>query len=167
MTTPNRYYTARGIKFSEAKSGLQKSIRRGLFDEALAYAVDMDSYPPGIQKANRTNLINRLKIIAVEDCFYPEIIPTLADWFTKWHSSRETTSSRRYLTSIVSALCEAPKLRLLSDYKIFVQSEEYRSHLGTKYDSVIVSKKYSASKLQGLDHTKKFIAFGSEYDSYL
>lgn len=167
MTTPNKYYTVRGIKFSEAKSGLQKSIRRGLLDEALAYAVDMDSYPPGIQKANRTNLINRLKIIAVEDCFYPEIIPTLTEWFLKWHSSRETASSRRYLVSIVKALCEAPKLRLLSDYKLFVQPEEYRSHLGTKYDSVIVSKKYSASKIRGLDHTDKFVSFGSEYDSFL
>ncbi len=141
MANPNRYYTVGGIKFSEAKSGLQKSIRRGLLEEALAYAVEMDRYPQGIQKANRTNLINRLKIIAVEDCFYPEMIPTLAEWFSKWHAHRETPKSRRYLLSIVIELCRAPKLRLLSDYKLFVQPEEYRKHLGSKYDSIIVSKK--------------------------
>ena len=165
----SRYYTVNGIKFAEAKSGLQKCIRRGLLEEAISYAIEMDSYPTGVQKGNRTNLINRLKIILVEDVCDSGLWPVMAGWFKKWHESRETVESRRYLLSIVRELCLAKKLRLLSDYKFFSDYKEYRKRLGEKYDHLYTDYKknvWDPNFLRGLVKTE-WTSYGHPYDEYL
>ena len=165
----SRYYTVNGIKFSEAKSGLQKCIRRGLLDKAISYAVEMDSYPFGVQKGNRTNLVNRLKIILVEDVCDSGLWPIMAVWFKKWHENREKTSSRRYLLSIVRELCLAKKLRLLSDYKFFSDYKEYRKKLGKKYDFLYTDytkNVWDPNFLRGMDKTE-WVSYGHPYDDSL
>nr|QBK92833.1 MAG: uncharacterized protein LCPAC401_04710 [Pithovirus LCPAC401] len=55
--------TLHGFEFSEASSSLQKAIRRGHWKDALQWAIEMSQVP--VQ--GRSNLFNRLYIIAVED----------------------------------------------------------------------------------------------------
>ena len=124
------------IKFDIIKSGLQKSIRRGLLEESLNYTIEGDLYSlvenKGVAKGNRTNLINRLRIILVEDLFNWQIVNLVRDWFTKWDELRTTDFSRKYLLSIVTAMTKSKKIRLLSDLKVYMLRDDYQKVIDVK-----------------------------------
>ena len=112
------------LQFDWILSGLQKAIRRGLLNEAYAYAIEGDLYsliePNSQAKGNRTNLVNRLRIILVEDLFHWPTVLLVEPWFTQWEKNRHLPIGRQYLLQIVQALVMAPKIRLLSDFKMFL-----------------------------------------------
>jgi len=128
------------IQFDIIKSGIQKSIRRCLVSEALSYGIEGDLFSlieaTGKAKGNRTNLLNRLRIILIEDLFDWSTIVKVEPWFTKWEETRKTPASRKYLLSIIRLLASKPKIRLLSDLKVFMIREAYRRTLGSKYDQL-------------------------------
>lgn len=121
-------------------SGLQKSIRRCALNEAWSYGIEGDLFSllgmHGPAKGNRTNLVNRLRIILVEDLFNWRSILAVEPWFDQWERERTSHSSRKYLLSIIKELSESKKIRLISDFKVFLLREEYRGRLGSKYDHI-------------------------------
>ena len=119
----SKWITFNGLNFDIAKSGLQKAIRRGS-SSAIAYAIEMDlcSRAEGsskFAKANRTNLMNRLRICLSEDMFNWSLMIAVEPWFSAWERERSKPSSRKYLLSIVSALVLSKKIRLISDLKTY------------------------------------------------
>ena len=147
------------LQFDVIKSGLQKAIRRGLTSEALSYAIEGDLFSlvekEGRAKGNRTNLVNRLRIILVEDLFDWNVIQHVAPWFAEWERVRSTDQSRKYLLSIVRVLSEAKKIRLLSDIKVFLMRDIYRQRLGNQYDNIF---RENTASLQARSPADKFIA---------
>jgi hypothetical protein len=128
------------LQFDIIKSGLQKSIRRCMTSEALSYGIEGDLFSlvenQGKSKGNRTNLMNRLRIILIEDLFDWRVILQVEPWFTAWEKERKNISSRKYLLSIIRVMSEAKKIRLISDLKVFLIRELYRQTLGNKYDKL-------------------------------
>jgi hypothetical protein len=136
----NMRYSLNKLSFDVVKSGLQKSIRRCDEGTSLAYLIEGDLYSliesQGKAKGNRTNLVNRLRIILIEDLFNWRVIVKVAPCFSEWTRSRNQSISRKYLISIVRELVQSPKIRLLSDMKVFMLREIYRQQLGTSYDDL-------------------------------
>jgi hypothetical protein len=83
---PFRSYTYSGFKTDEAKSGLQKYVRRGEVDKALIMAFELWRFNGLVAEAASakgivTNLCNRLCVIACEDvgpADLPLVLETLA-----------------------------------------------------------------------------------------
>ena len=96
--------TYHGHEFSVIKSGVQKEIRRGHVDNALALAVEADASFVGIKgaKANRTNLVNRLLLIASEDICLA--VPGLPALMLKWYESYLSAAANASSPSSVSNL---------------------------------------------------------------
>jgi len=135
----NMRHSLNGIDFDIVKSGLQKSIRRCKLPEALSYAIEGDFFSvveKDKAKGNRTNLMNRIRIILVEDLFDWRVIMRVCPWFDSWIRTRKTNQSRKYLLSIVRVLADAKKIRLTTDLKVFMFREAYRKSLGNKYDDI-------------------------------
>jgi len=135
--------TLHGMEFDILKSALQKYIRRGECEKAIWSAIELDWYRLlelnenefqlayqkqwGIDsdklkseishaKANRTNLINRLRVIVVEDIGMANpLLPIQADkLLSEWESGRQ---SMRAIVNLTELLCRSPKSRFLSDLK--------------------------------------------------
>jgi hypothetical protein len=135
----NKKISYNRMKSDVIKSGLQKTIRRCLSNEALSYAIEGDLYSllkTSSGTGNRTNLVNRLRIILVEDLFDWQTVLLVEPWFSAWERERNSETSRKYLLSIVRALAMAPKIRLVSDFKVFKERSRYRSFLGNKHDDL-------------------------------
>lgn len=128
------------LQFDIVKSGLQKSIRRCMLPQALSYGIEGDLFSLaeslGHARGNRTNMMNRLRIILVEDLFDWRTILQVEPWFTAWEKERKNISSRKYLLSIIRVLTTAKKIRLVNDLKVFLIRDLYRQVLGNKYDKI-------------------------------
>jgi hypothetical protein len=106
-----------GFSLSVAKSGLQKSIRRG--DRHMAYLFALlwfevgELYPPIM-----TNLINRLLIICVEDCATNISLFKWIDekimYIRKNRGKMDTTNLKSHICHVVDVLVESPKTRIAS-----------------------------------------------------
>lgn len=142
----NMRYGYYGIQFDLIKSGLQKAIRRGDFS-AYRYAIEADCYKmiekdrngeKGKAKGNRTNLMNRLRIILVEDLFNWRAVLRCSKYFEEWEKYRKTDDfpgeDSRRLLSIIRELRSSKKIRLVSDLKVFYFRDSYREKLGEEYD---------------------------------
>lgn len=102
--------TRSGLPMDIAKSGLQKNIRRNVPDQAQYFAYELWSLGQ-LAQAARTNLYNRLAIIAMEDvgpANVPLVLATIQLVAEKKDFSLET------LLSFVRALAASPKTRLVS-----------------------------------------------------
>lgn len=147
----NMRYSLNQLTMDVIKSGLQKSIRRGNCDTAFSYAIEGDFFSLGeklgVAKGNRTNLMNRLRIISVEDLCDLDVICQILPWFNSWTKLRAEDTSRQYLLNIVNVLCRSKKIRLVSDLKVFLFREEHRSILGDKFDVIFNGwNKYDTDK---------------------
>lgn len=106
--------TAKGYDFFEVSSAMQKSIRRGIEDEAMYWAVELfnSNYAEYVWK--------RLRIIASEDVGLAEplVVPTVAALY-QHHKLQATNKEdknkpeRLFLTHAVLLLCRAQKSRVV------------------------------------------------------
>lgn len=119
--------TPGGFKVGEVASALQKCIRRGLSEEALFWATELDltGYPEYAWK--------RLRIIASEDVglAYPDAAVTIQALYQGWLDQRKKKDSRHaperlFLVHAVLILAQCPKSRLV-DHALVVMYEGDRS----------------------------------------
>ena len=101
-------------------------------------------------------LINRLRVILVEDLFDWQTVIQMAPWLSQWDSQRQQPTSRKYLLSMVQCLVQAPKVRLVSDLKVFMYREQHRQKLGNMYDQIFNGWNIgSGSDLDRMSHLLK------------
>jgi len=105
-------------------SWLQKSIRRGIFDQAIYAAAGLYAFSTQERgKPLLTFLLNRLEIIAMEDIGLAN--PFLVDSIIlKLEPLRTGPHGFSEIAGVVKALCESPKTRLSSWLKnVFIQDD--------------------------------------------
>lgn len=105
--------TQNGYDFYELLSALQKCVRRGLEEQAVYFAVELDGF-------NSTALWNRLRIIASEDIgcanpLMPILIETLEKSYLKAKEKLNDDSYRLFLVNAVVCLCRSPHSRIVDD----------------------------------------------------
>jgi hypothetical protein len=150
--------TYNGVERSIAISAIQKYIRRCNLKKAKQVAIDIDLHSlshdpewfakyinmnPALthvitqSKAIRTNMINRLRVITVEDIYQgntaaPAIVDKLIEiWNTSRHKPR-SSMGRRALMQIVNYLCSCRKGRMLSHIKSVYMLPPYSYGPGKK-----------------------------------
>jgi len=138
-------------EYGAVKSGLQKSIRRGLTDEGVSYLLEgiLGSLnPTGPVKGVITNVVNRLRICLVEDIMDWSMVVAAADFLKTWEAHRNQknlTPAVASLVSLVKHMCGARKVRMVSYLKMFRDRDDinrerpsssvaYRPALGESYD---------------------------------
>lgn len=99
--------TCSGFMLDEVKSALQKSIRRGLEEDALYWAAELSKSDPDI-------LWKRLKVIASEDVglAYPGAAIIVRLLYENWKESDKNREGRLFVTHAVLALARAKKSRI-------------------------------------------------------
>jgi replication-associated recombination protein RarA len=111
--------TQSGYEYYELLSALQKSIRRGLEEQALIFALELEGF-------NQTALWNRLKVIASEDIgFANPLMSVLIETLHKQYLNEGLDNSRlRFLSNAIVCLCKSPKTRIADDLLNVVQIED-------------------------------------------
>jgi hypothetical protein len=129
-----------GYSFDVIKSGLQKYIRRGMFNEAIYCAVECDLFKMGGHGGERlrTNFIHRLMVSFLEDvgtgCLeaWPAIdkacFGLLAE-AKKDDKIRKSEVEERFVLRAVDLLVKVPKSRDASHWRAVVDLESDRSKL--------------------------------------
>lgn len=112
--------TAHGFAADELISALQKSIRRGLVENAALTAFEMFSTSPELEEY----LWRRLEIISVEDVGFgnleaPVVIHTLNDF--RQRAERESPDRLIYLIHAVRVLALSPKDRTSDEMATWVR----------------------------------------------
>lgn len=113
--------TLNGYPFDVAKSALQKYIRRGMVKQAQNMACELDVFrwvPDG--KANFTNFVNRVRVIALEDIGIgaPYELVTVAKLLENWVNQDNGILSEN-LTLLMRVLCQVPHSRYYSHVKMY------------------------------------------------
>jgi replication-associated recombination protein RarA len=102
--------TRNGTEPYEAKSALQKSIRRGLEDDALYWAAELAGWNP-------ESLWKRLRVIASEDVGLasPSAALTVRSLYENWKDVQKdgTDEGRLFITHAVLILVRAKKSRIV------------------------------------------------------
>lgn len=121
-------HTPGGYKVGEASSAMQKCIRRGLADDALFWATELDLAGYG------EYVFKRLTIIASEDIGLGDLhaavlVATLRE---NWRDQRKKRDARHaperlFLVHAVLYVAHAPKSRLI-DHALIVHYEGPREH---------------------------------------
>ena len=111
--TPSDY------NFHEVLSALQKEIRRGNEEQALFWALELESSTK-YQKA----LWSRLRVIASEDVGIAN--PFIAILINALNRAYEnvTKGKRLFVSHAILALCRSPKSRIVDDFLIVVQRSQ-------------------------------------------
>lgn len=122
LTTPG------GYKCAEVASALQKSIRRGLEEDALFWATELDLAGFG------EYVFKRLRIIASEDVGLADnsAAVTIQALYQSWLQQRKKKDERHgperlFLIHAVMVLSRAPKSRMV-DHALIVNYEASRAH---------------------------------------
>jgi len=112
-----------GHDFYEVLSALQKSIRRGLLDDALFWGTEL------YLSDYADHAWNRLLIIASEDVGQaaPQICVQIKTLFDLYKLNKKSGESRLFFVHAVMALVQAPKSRL-ADHATIVFFEGPREH---------------------------------------
>lgn len=119
-----RFVTENGYSFSEVASALQKSIRRGLEEDAMFWATELESKFPDY-------LWKRLQIISIEDIGLadPHVVIYVAELRRLYHELRKaydkepekkSRSFRMALSNAILALCRAKKSRIGDEFQIVI-----------------------------------------------
>ena len=136
-----------GYKLDVMKSGIQKYCRRREVDKMIRCLVEIDSLSKygNASKGIRTNLINRIKVISVEElCFcdagkFLRIIRNIKAW------EESNRTNRELLVEICHILCGGELLRLCSDIKNYFFNtslkRKNKSNLSLKYKKKNDNKK--------------------------
>ena len=104
--------------FGEVASAIQKSIRRGLEEDAMFWSIVMEERFPWY-------LWKRLKVVAFEDCGSPEVIGHVMDcarFYEEYRKEREKKGrglkdERLALASAILEMCRCKKNRLNDDFQ--------------------------------------------------
>lgn len=96
--------------FHEALSALQKCIRRGLEEDAVIFAMELEAF-------NKTALWNRLKVIASEDIgpANPASVLLVAELEKQYQKAGLDESRLLFLVNAVVCLCRSHKSRIAVD----------------------------------------------------
>lgn len=117
-----RPITENGYSLFDAASSLQKSIRRGMEEEAMYWAAELET-------KYHKYLWRRLQIISIEDVglashltvLYVAEMRTLYDELHReCEGGKKGRSFRMALGNAVLALCRAPKCRIGDDFQIVI-----------------------------------------------
>lgn len=114
--------TEKGYPLFEVTSALQKSIRRGLYEDALFWAIELET-------KFRAYLWQRLTIIAYEDVgpadpMVPMAIEQYRQSYEFLRTNAKRPAERLVLTNAILLLCMAKKTRLADDLCVVM----YRRH---------------------------------------
>jgi len=127
--------TGSGYPFDEVASALQKSIRRGLEEEAMYWAVELEVRHPDY-------LWKRLQIISVEDIGIadPQAVLYVAEMRRLYQElkkeydkepKKKSRSFRMALANAVLSMCRAKKSRIGDEFQIVIYG---RREAGWKLD---------------------------------
>ena len=146
--------TWNGFKIDLCKSAIQKYIRRGELDKGIWSTIELDLFQL-MEKGNgiRSNMINRLKVIAVEEMFNHQILRRMYSLIRDWEKYRMDEKAKSYLLNLVKIMVESPKIRLVSDHKCFLNSDFIIEKYPGKYDQLFETKNNWDSKIR-IDYLK-------------
>jgi len=124
-----------GFPFDEAASALQKTIRRGLEEEAMYWAVELET-------RYHDYLWKRLQVISIEDIGLadPQVVLYVAEMRRLYQELRKewekepkkkSRSFRMALSNAILALCRAKKSRIGDEFQIAIYG---RREAGWKLD---------------------------------
>jgi replication-associated recombination protein RarA len=116
----NKVTTVHGFSADELVSSLQKSIRRGLIENAALVAYEMFATSPELEE----HLWRRLEIISVEDVGFgrldaPLLINTLNDF--RLRAPRDTPDRVIFLIHAIRVLASSPKDRTSDEMATWVR----------------------------------------------
>lgn len=104
-----------GYDYYEVISALQKSVRRGLEEDAFYWSVEL------IESGYLPHLLNRLVVIAHEDCSHDYELHVYADIVTerirKFHKGKQ--SWRLPLANLIMRMCRATKSRESDHFMLY------------------------------------------------
>ena len=123
-----------GVTPSVYASWLQKSVRRGLFDEAVWAAAGLYSFASQEKGAPLlTFLLNRLEIIAMEDIGLgdPFLVDSVMIALDPVRGAPVTLENFDVVAGVVRALCTSPKTRLCSWLKCAIFNKDSAPSLGS------------------------------------
>ena len=108
----SKFGTRNGYSIFECASAMQKSIRRGLVDEAMFWAVELELSQYGLY------CWKRLRIIASEDIGMAEpmacvVVRTLFDNYVEQRKHKDAKSEREFMVHAVVFLATCPKSRAI------------------------------------------------------
>lgn len=115
-----------GISQAVLLSALQKYARRALECKGLRHLLDGDCFAldknakKGDIQAVRTNIMNRILIMSVEDCLHPSIFMPLNLFFLQWDNDRDSEKGMASLIGAYYTVVHARKCRMASIVKILV-----------------------------------------------
>lgn len=147
-----KLFTKSGLDFYEASSAFQKCIRRGLEDEAMAFAVQLHDGGFG------EYLWKRMRVIASEDVGLADpmacvIVRTLYENWKEQHKDDKATGKtthRLYVTQGVLYLSRCKKSRLVDHFNIWhFRSNEVPTVPDFAYDKHTSKGKRNG---RGIDH---------------
>ena len=120
--------TQRGYAFAEVASALQKSIRRGLEEDALYWAAELDRSGYGQYVWKRLNMITS-EDVGLAEPHLPATIRALYDTWTETRKKKdERAPERMFMVHAVLLLVRAKKSRICDHAKMWAFSDhiEYR-----------------------------------------
>lgn len=105
--------------FHEALSALQKCIRRGLEEDAVIFAMELEAF-------NKTALWKRLRVIASEDIgpANPPSVLLVAELEKQYLNEGLDESRLLFLVNAIVCLCRSPKSRVVDDLLWVVKLEK-------------------------------------------
>ena len=150
--------TLHGLNFDSAKSGLQKSIRRGRTEDAARYAMEMwlmVAAPEITQaKAKVTNLVNRLHVIMSEDVgIGSPYMPLALESMFSVVESYNTRASLQGLVSVVTiamSLARCPHSRMVSLLNTAYFNRKIGDIIKSKYPALLDESTRQLAPLDGL-----------------
>lgn len=143
--------TESGYPFDEVASSLQKTIRRGLEEDAMYWAAEMESRYPDY-------LWRRLQVISVEDIGIadPQVVLYVAEMRRLYQElkkeydkepKKKSRSFRMALANAVLAMCRASKSRIGDEFQIVIYG---RREAGWKIDVPDFALDMHTSKGRGM-----------------
>jgi hypothetical protein len=143
--------TYSGLPLDEAKSGLQKYIRRGMVEKALQCAFEMWRMVEVDGKSAQSNMYNRLATIAAEDIGVadPDLVLHVVDYVIN-QVHKNTDRSASYLATVVQRLANSRKTRLMSHLWRTYVTDEGKSYARThniQVDDIVIEDHSSDTEL--------------------
>ncbi len=114
--------TESGYPFDEVASALQKSIRRGLEEDAMFWAIEMESkFPDYLWKRLQVISIEDIGIADMQTVLYVAEMRRLYQELKKEYDKepkRKSRSFRMVLSNAILAMCRAKKSRIGDEFQI-------------------------------------------------
>ena len=114
--------TEGGYPFDEVASALQKSIRRGLEEDAMYWAIEMETrFPDYLWKRLQIISIEDIGIVDMQTVLYIAEMRRLYQELKKEYDKepkRKSRSFRMVLSNAILAMCRAKKSRIGDEFQI-------------------------------------------------